>query len=188
MDNGNSLPLVIRVGATVQLVMGKLKSLNRDIGDALLLHNIYENYPGRTTDKFIGKNQKASLQKVEKEVKNINETISFCNTGIKILEQEYKIKKLDHKKIRDLLKERLRALHNESVPRKLGNESFKLKLEREISKTILSIKNLYEFLDKELEFPLMDKLRNPYESGVTEAINIYSIGHYRTSIFVIGRT
>lgn len=188
MEDGIGLATIIKIGIILQTIRSRMEHLLRSIDESLTVHNLYEHFPTSSTQEDISKNQKEIISKVLSEAKDINKMIKGSNSIIRIIEYKKKIVPLDLITLRKLVRLRFKSVHAKKEAQELSNENFRLKIHRQFSKSRISINDFIALVEAEQEVEGLSKLKENYKNGINAAINIYSTGHHKTSIFVVGRT
>lgn len=187
MKYGAGLSVIIKIGMFLQMIISRIEHLLRNVEESLMLHNLHESFPSSTREDVL-KNQKKTILKILTEAKDINEMIKGSNEIIKLLGHKKKIVPIDLIAIRRFIQLRFKSIHKKEETQKLDNENFRIKVRRQFYKTKKSVKDFIVLVEEEQNFEGLDKLKKNYKKGINAAINIYSIGYYKTSIFVVGCT
>jgi len=159
------------------------------VDESLMMHNMYESLPVSDTKQLVSENQNRIVARALVGAREINRMVSLANKGISISKHESIIQSLHLKGIEELIKQRFRSIYDKGEAQKLSNENFRLKLNRIFLIVNDSVIDFMKLTEEERKFDFRDQIKNDkYSNGIEESIDIFSFGHYKTSIFVIGRT
>jgi len=189
MKEGTDFSFAIKIGLLLGEIKNRLRHLERDVDESLMMHNMYESLPVSDTKQLVSENQNRIVARALVGAREINRMVSLANKGISISKHESIIQSLHLKGIEELIKQRFRSIYDKGEAQKLSNENFRLKLNRIFLIVNDSVIDFMKLTEEERKFDFRDQIKNDkYSNGIEESIDIFSFGHYKTSIFVIGRT
>ncbi len=187
-NTGISFAFSLKIGIFLENINRRVDRLYPHIESSLLMHNLYESFPLKNNKKQFNENRNKLITHISDEVKGINKQIKGANKIFKLLKYKHQILPIDFLSIKKAINERFNESFKESKPQKISNQNLKLKLGNVISKTSKSISDLITYSRDRESFEGTDKLMERYQYLVKNAIDIYSFGHFDTSLFLLGKT
>jgi hypothetical protein len=187
-NSGISFALSLKLGIFIENINRRVDRLYPHIESSLMMHNLYESFPLKDNKKRFDENHSKLITYINDEVKGINKQIKGANRILKLLKYKRQILPIDFISIRTAINERFNEIFKESKPQEISNQNLKLKLSNVISKTSKSIFDLITYAKDRESFEGVDKLTKIYQDLVENAIDIYSFGHFNTSLFLLGNT
>jgi len=188
MKNGVGLGLTVKLGFGLSNILSRLELFQKDLDEALMFHNLYESFPLPNTKDYTENNRKRLKELVIKKSEDVNEKIKFINHGIKFTEKKERIKLISRVALLKLINSRFLAIYKDEESGKLGNENLGIKITQHLTRVRESVADFIKSIDNDRENLKLNGVSEKYWEHLNEAIDIYSIGYHRTSVFVAGRT
>lgn len=188
---GIGLHYILLEGMLLSTLIFKIRELRAPIDGGLVLHNLYENHSLHDKSKQaknIAENIKSVKSYLSVQVAGINETIKKINKTLKWLDFSHRVPILKISKIMGIVRDRLQVTYEEKKGQKPADELFYKRLADEFAKPIKSIEDFRKNLKEETYHKEIQKLSEPYQSGLEQASDVCSIGYYSTAVFIAGRT
>lgn len=188
---GRGLSDGLLYGMFLSFITAQIKELSIPIEQSLLFHNIFESIAtgsDQEKQKTIRKNIRGLKSDLTPRIQKINDWIDLTNQFIAGLDFNAEIPSLNQAVIIELVEQRLKTMYELRDVQKISNEHFRLLLQRQLQGPPEAVQKFYQTVESERHRDAVNNLRSAAKAGITQALDICSIGYYSTAVFVAGRT
>lgn len=185
---GISLHGAVVIGTVLNDVLRQLEKLKLTLEPFLSLSSLKEQIDSVSYEKGIKYQLKNIFDRMKIEANNINTLIKEINGLLAMIRIQKKLVPLRYMEFKRIIRARFYLIVKDNKARKLREEIFNFRFNRELDKTAKSVGDLMVFLNSLEKFEEINSLKQKYQKGMYEAIDIFSIGYNETSVLVVGRT